>query len=302
MKRYLKLKIGVKSLGSRNNNNVYGELIQLLIMDYLAQKKMKTVTISRTQLLREIEMTNFNYGVSSDNIPKLAAHIEAEVALVYDFYNTSNNNFKNAIEIALNALYDRRIIMHDKVTMVHKLKSGKTDLATEEEKDIIVEHEKAILKELNYSVVSEVRGSKDWLKFRDKVKRRLIEQGDIEYYFFAYRITVNQKYIEEELNNLVDHLLEDLKREEYKNELNSKVCDRLLENAEKRHEKMKKVESEEIFIDHKMGNCRVENTYVTKIKQLVSILIDNTYPEAIYPYLSEIKLIPSEPSPFVNVV
>ncbi|ERN54306.1 hypothetical protein [Alkalihalophilus marmarensis] len=256
-----------KSKGSRNNNNTYGNMIQLLILDLLVQGKNRgQVTISRSKLLRTIEMVNPNYSYCGEHVKGLAKYAETEEAIVYDFYNTSNSNFKSAIETALKQLVDKRIIFYESVTKVCEKVTNQYRLATEEEKELILQCEKSVLEEFGYKRISQVRSSRHWKRYRDKVQKVISIKSDINFHFIAYNITVNEKYIKGEYLELFDLLLEDIKRTKYKDELNATVYLNLIHNAQKRHEKAS--------ITQKMGVHRAKNNYIEDISKLVRLLID----------------------------
>jgi hypothetical protein len=255
-----------KSAGSRGNNNVYGKLIQLLLLDILAQCKDGAISISRGKLLLTLNMINNNYRMGGENTKKLSAFTEIEESIIFDFYNTSNSNFKSAVESALNSLMDKRIIWYETVT---KVSEGRTHIhrtATDSEKEIILKCEKEVLSELGYKQLSTVRVSKDWKKFKSKVKKRLNEESNINYYYFAYMIIAYDKFVEEEKQEIIQFLLDHDKREEFKDELNSTVYLNLIDNAKKRHEKA--------FSSRKMGKYRLPESYIEDMTRLVNLLID----------------------------
>jgi hypothetical protein len=256
-----------KSDGSRNNNNVYGDMIQLLILDLLAQCKKGHVSISRGKLLLVVSMINENYSFCGENVKKLSKYTQIEESVIYDFYNTSNNNLKSAVDTALSTLMDKRIIWYDIITKVCDRESKIHRSATIQEKEIILECEMNVLKELKYKQISQVRVSKHWRLFKSKVKELLTTNTDIEYYYSAYDIVVNEKYLDEERKELYDFLLETVERNNYKNNLNSIVQTRIIENAEKRHNKA--------FTSKKMGKFRIKSEYIDDIKRLVNLLIDS---------------------------
>jgi hypothetical protein len=270
-----------KTEGSRNNNSVYGEMVQLLILDLLAQCRKGHLSISRSKLMLTINMINENYGFCGEQVKKLGEYAEIEEGIIYDFYNTSNSNFKSVIEKALNNLMDKRIIWYDMITKVCEMGTRIHRLATQEEKEIIRDSEKLILDELGYKQVSQVRCSKHWKLFKGKVKNLLNENGEIEYYYFAYDIYANEKYLQEERKELLKFLLEQVEREEYKGELNATVYYNLIENAKKRHEKG--------FTSQKMSKYRLQDNYIEDIIKLVELLIDNSTGD-ITEYVSKIDI------------
>lgn len=258
----------VENRGRSESRNIYGKLIQLLITDLLAKYKGH-LSISRSMLLRSISMVNSNYSICGENISKLSRYIDAEEAVVYDFYNTSNSNFKNAIETALNNLMDKRIIIYDRVTKVREQGSVLTRLATQSEKTLIAATEKKLLEELGYEKMSQVRCSKHWKTFKIRARQYLHQESNLDYYFMAYDITINDEYIKEERNNTLNLLLEQAQRTEYRDELNETVYLQLIDNAEKRKVKAS-------TIDTKMSKTRRNFTYIEHIKKLITLLIDSS--------------------------
>jgi hypothetical protein len=134
--------------------------------------------------------------------------------------------------------------------------------------------EREILDELGYKQISSVRMSKDWKKFRLKSKTLLQERSNINFYFTAYDITIHEKYIIEERNELINLLLEQVKRQESKDELNQIIFANLLLNAQKRHEKA--------FTSRKMGKVRNTDSYIENFKQLAELLIDKNTPNVLH--------------------
>jgi phosphoribosylformylglycinamidine (FGAM) synthase PurS component len=202
--------------------------------------------------------------------------------VIYDFFNTSTSNFRSAIETALKTLMDKRIIMYNTVIKVKDKEKNNTRLPTEVELEKIMNIEKEILKQMGYKQISNVRVSKDWKNFRLKTKNQLNKETDIEYYFTAYDITINKKYIVEERNGLVDLLLEKANRKKSKNELNQIVHSNILLNAQKRHEKG-------FTASRRMAKVRLDGSYVESIGQLTDLLIDINTPNIMHE-IHKIKL------------
>jgi hypothetical protein len=255
-----------KSEGSRNNNNVYGESIQLLISDLLAQCKNGHLSISRGKLLFLINMINENYRVCGENVKKLSKYADIEESIIYDFYNTNNSNFKSAVETALKQLMDKRIIWFDTITKVYDTEKDTHRSATAKEKEIILDYEKKVLDDLGYKQVSIVRKSKDWKIFKVRVKDFLTKETTIEYYYQAYDIVVNDKYLEEERKELYDLLLKSDQRTFYKNKLNITVQKRIIEYAQKRKIKASNIDDKKF---------RKSKNYIDDIAFLVDLLINN---------------------------
>src|SRR5699024_6670304 len=75
---------------TNRRNNVYGEMVELAIMDYLIKSKRHTTTATRNHLLGEIEMINHNFNTCSRNRKKFAEFIEVDVDIVNDFFDNTN--------------------------------------------------------------------------------------------------------------------------------------------------------------------------------------------------------------------
>jgi hypothetical protein len=262
-----------KSKGSRNNNSIYGNLVQLLIADLLAQCNGH-ISISRSKLMVTIGMVNSNYSECRELTQKLAKYTEIDEKVIHDFYNTSTSSFKSVIETALKSLMDKRVIMFNKIIKVSEKDKYNPRNATELELNLIMDIEKEILEELGYNQISSVRMSKDWKTFRVKSKEKLQDRSDIDFYFTAYDITIHEKYIIEERNSLVDLLLEQVKRTESKDELNEIIYANLMINAQKRHEKA--------FTSRKMGKVRNNNQYLENFKQLSELLVNRNTPNILH--------------------
>lgn len=254
-----------KSQGSRNNNVVYKDYIQVLLLDMLAHCREGKLTISKTKLLTSIEMTNTNYGYCSNNVPKLAKYIDASEDIVYDFYSTSNDNLKSAIESSLKSLQDKKIIMFDIVTKVLD-NDDNNRLATDIEKKYILKCEKETLINMGYQRLSQLIAQGQWNTYKRKVNDLISPELKIKYHYMAYEIIINDDYVKEELNSLLDLLLEDEIRKEYKNILNNTVETRFNNNAKKRHLN---------GVNSKKSKIRLSEDYVEKMELLTELLINN---------------------------
>jgi hypothetical protein len=267
-----------KSEGSRRS--IYGNAAQLLITDLLARSN-GYITISKSKLMLSIGMINLNYGGCSQQIKKLAKYIDMNEKFIYDFYNINNGNFTRIIETALNNLEDKSIIIYNKIIKVCEQGRYSPRKATKWEETQILECEKEILEELGFENKSEVRVSNKWIKFRQGVQSKLNERTDIKYYYQAYEITVNKKYIEQERNKLANLLLKQVVRDETLNNLNLTIIEHFISNSKERHENG--------FTSGKLSKIRLDKNYIDNMKYLASLLIDKKAPRIIE-YVSKINL------------
>lgn len=244
------------------NNSIYGDLIQLLITDLLAQCDGH-ISISRSKLMSTLGMVNPNYGGCREYVRKLSKYMSMDEKYIYDFYNTSSSNFKNTIETALNNLMDKRVIMYGTILKVRENNEVRTALP--HEINGIMKIEKDTFTKLGYTTMSTIRVSKDWKLFQSRTNKLLKETLHIDYYYSAYDITINDEYIEQECDEQLVNILDKIKRQESMSQLNQIIIENTLNNAKNRHEK----ESKSV----KMKHIRKSNDYVDNFSRLTDLLI-----------------------------
>lgn len=269
-----------KSEGSRGNSSVYGKYLQLLIADLLVRQEEKHISISQTQLLNVMNMVNRNYGECSRRVKELASMYRIEPYIIYDFYNTSNGNFRSAVETALKNLHNKRLLWYKDIIKV-KLKDGTYKDASYLEQDTINRYELLALEETpeEYDTVSSLMMTKHWKPFKERVNQFLTDSTNIKYYYNAYFISVELDYLEKERDKLMNYVLEDGNRKQLRLELNETVQFQLSKNAKKRHDNVLNTTSS-------MWKVRNKAEYPEKIDQLVGLLIDNKQDD-ITPLLNE---------------
>lgn len=254
----------------RSNNSVYREIVEYLISDHLAQSK-GSVCLSRNRLMKEIGMINGNYSVCGEHVNQLSKYLDdMDEKLIYDFYNINSGNFRGIIDSALDSLMDKRVLRYSTVRKVSLLDEYFNRVATVEENTLIDDCEKEILKELGYLSMYKIRQSRDWGKFKSKVKTLLNQNSNINHYYNAYDIRVSDKYIEEERDRLLELLLEEATRMEYKVELNETIISRIKEKAQARHDKENKSWG---LAKNKKSELRSKETYIGDFEILTKWLI-----------------------------
>ena len=141
-------------------------------------------------------------------------------------------------------------------------------LATDEEKSIIFKCEKIMLDSLGYEDIESVRTSRDWKLFKRETETLMQEKVNLDFYYYAYKIGIDDDYIEEERNKLMNLVLENSKRMQLRGELNATVIENFKKNAENRHKTA--------FTSKKMGKYRIDSEYVGKINKLIDLVIDES--------------------------
>lgn len=269
-----------EKVDNRGKKSIYGNAIQLLITDLLARRQ-GYITISKNKLMLSVGMINVNYGECSKSVKKLSKYIDIDERMIYDFYNINNGNLTGILETALNNLQDKSVLMYNKIIKVCEVSKFIPRKATNYEITKILECEKETLEELGFSDKSKVRVSNKWNKFQKEVLNKLNKCTDIKYYFSAYEIIINEKYIEQERNKLAELLLEQVVRDETLNDLNSTIIEQFILNSEIRKSKGK---------SSKMTKVRTDFSYVENMKQLASLLI-NKNAANILPFVRNTEVI-----------
>lgn len=276
---------------TRGRKSIYGDAIQLLILDLLGYKNGK-ITISKSKLMNTLGMTNENYSLGRSNLNKLSKYLNMDVSFIYDFYNVNNSNFANIIKTALNDLESKRVIHYTTIKKLKPIDSVQNRTATEFEIVQIMEIEKEVLISLGYKDMINVRKSKDWNKFKLEVKDRLSQKTNIEYYYNAYEIIINEKFIDYEKESLVSLMLSKIMRDKSKHELNNMIIDNSLNNAKNRQANF--------FSSPKTMDIRFDANYVPNMATLADVLLNikaplldlnNNYTEPNHHQLEEIELL-----------
>lgn len=240
-----------KSKNSRNNNEIYHEHIENIMLYVLNNAKDYKVQCSVPDALRLVNMVNDNYKLIRSNIPVASDLINMDSKFIYNFYDKTHKRLKTTFERSLKKMRSRALIDFQEVTMICKnvpdeelcvndlgevilnkkrLKHKKEyRIATAAERRLILEVEDEILKELGHKDKQSVYVYGQWNKFKKEVENELNLRGNIAYYFDAYDIVINKKGISraitesESLNN--------------KSILNDKVIKNLNKSFEKASDK-----------------------------------------------------------------
>lgn len=259
-----------KSRGSRGQNSPYNKTIQLLILDMLVNQKLK-INETRNNLLLNMNMINHNYKISNEEIPALSELLNIDKSIVYDYFNTTRNNFTNILETALNGLQNQALIDYQKVMSVCEKRdvSNYTEthrVATKEEREMILTLQKRVLEEFGFRGLQEARLSRKWEKFKNKLNELIKLETPFNYIYYSYDIAVNQEYIEKEYTKMLDWYLNQKDRDEYKVLLNETVERRLLETAKRRTKKKTKYRG--------AAKSRKRFDYIPKYEQLITLTIN----------------------------
>ncbi|SNZ09982.1 hypothetical protein SAMN05421503_1449 [Terribacillus aidingensis] len=256
------------SKGSRGNRNVYGDYLQMLILELLIRSNSgKELLISRSRLMKALKVVNENYHRFINRPDKLSEVVDIKTSTIKDFYATTDNNLKNAIETALKKLQNKRLLMY-KTSQIVVTQNNELREPTYEEAQLIMNLEKTVLNTMGYGDIDSVRKSSGWELFKENVKELLAKNSEISYYFNAYHITLNENHANEEHQQLANQTINVALESGAENvkKVNKKVIESLNKNAARRHAKG--------FLNGKSGKVRSEESYPKDVQSLTSILID----------------------------
>ena len=264
---------------------IYSDVVQLLILDLLAQSNGLLV-IGKSRLLNVLGMTNFNYSSGKGSMSQISKLIESDIKVVQDFYNTNDSNFKGILNKALDSLVNKRIIEYTIVKKGKDVKSNDVRLLTDKEISTILNIEKSKMEFLGYYDIRDLRISSDWYTFKESCKVATKAVLDIEFYFDAYKIVVNEEFVEVERTRVLKSLL--LNREERNDiieKLNTTVREKISVNSINRHLNADDSKTKSLAIK----NIRKSNSYVDDIAKLTNLLIDIKMNVSIYDLINRVE-------------
>lgn len=264
--------------------------IEILILDMLARAEGNTVSLTTKNLYRELELVNdtyVNHYTVEGKYKTLSEKLNVTHNMIKDvYYLVSRTNKRNTIS-ALKKLTDKCLILWELRVNVCKIKEIEVEYdeekgeekvinvvkeyryATEEEKSNIIATEHKIMKEMRvknkrfFDINEEAR-----VIFNERVKKYLLENYDIEFYYYTYDITYNKKDILEELNNT--------SKKEVSNRLNDKVLSSVYKQIDKVGEKTKnkyKVAFGEVNIPNDIERERYDESYERKAKNVAKAIV-----------------------------
>lgn len=272
-------------------SNVYGELAQILLIDKLANAKSRTITISKSKLIRDLSLANENYTGCKSDLRKFSKYIGIDISYIYDFYNVNDSSFTGIITRALNNLQDKKIISYSTKYKI-KVYGGNNRLMTDEEEYLMIKCERETLKELGFKKVSEVRKTNKWKLYNSLALTKLREHLSVEYYYQAYHIIINDEYLEEERLDLINEIksksYRDMKHEEMNklvvSEFNKRLTNKINDDNGKNLEFKRNDEYEsnnlklsKVLLDKNSENILSE-VYKTELKDEYNIVNDSSLP------------------------
>ena len=295
----------------KNTNIEYVKIIELLILDELAQSKNNgEIFLSKNQTLKELKMINQNYAHYKTRTDKLNEVTNIPNKTIDDFYASANSTLKRNLEKALDSLRKKSLIIWSTGIKIHiinpmkdynsdtgildnvtketviddngekhiqfKFKPGESEReATNEEKKYILRIERKVMLQLDCNDKKQLVDTGKWDIFKDKVNEILLKEKNISYYYDCYKILFNKDQVIEGYMYCLKFLMEDAERNENQNLLNKDVAKRLLNNANNRYKKAN-VEKKKTLNPTEKIRRRSKKKYVNDNKKLIKLLINKS--------------------------
>lgn len=257
----------VPKIEKRGRKSLYGDLLQLIMLDYFLRIDKPVLILTRNKLMRDTNMVNERYQSNSYDIKSLSQELDIPVFVTNEFYNLTRSNFSYVIDSTLDALRNRSLIIYSKITMLAI--DNEHRMASVPEKLVILEAEKSVLKSLGYQMLSQVVAANKWKLFTSRVLKLLKTSiPDVDYYYTSYHITVNREHIENDYEIILKGILTNEERLEKETNLNNQICETMLNNAKNRKSKS---ESEEFKKERDF--MRISENYIRDNHKLISYLI-----------------------------
>lgn len=255
----------------KKGNSVYSELTQILLTDFFMKTNVDRLHVSKSYLMQQVNMINRNYIDNKKDVDSYSEITNIDKNVIYDFYDTTDATLGVAIESALKKLESRAIILYTTDYIVQEEVSEKYRSATPQERQIILQTRDKLLKKHGYKTIREILFSNKQNIFKRENGKIIKDKLNLTGVFSGYNIDILQESIAEKQSNMIYKLLSNTESEGYKGKLNNIVVQRLLENAERRHKKVKgdiKVGFGEKWVNEK-DKARYSNNYIKEIKVIV---------------------------------
>ena len=281
------------------NNRLFVDDFRNLIISILHNNRSETMLISKGMLYKTMNLVNENYLLGRNNMTKLSEITEIPQTSIYDFYDYNSVKLKDTVERNLKHCRNRSLLIYENVMCVaiqealiayneldkpildeHGRVVSESRLtyreATKQEKQVILKYEKEVKNENGWKDNQEIFLKGKWKYFKKQVENKLIQANtNIKFYYEAYRITWNNKDINEEYKKSCS----EISSIEIKNNINHNMVESIKKSTMKRHNKaclesglgLNHFKQDKLFEQEKID-------YVIEQEQLTMTLINKDAP------------------------
>ncbi|WP_029453167.1 hypothetical protein [Clostridium algidicarnis] len=256
-----------KSEGSRGQNKIYAQYIDLLLHKYLITQAngKNIVNTTNNKIAEATGIVNCNYRTAIANQEKFYNTIKNEIELnnntycMFDTFKNVKTKIREVVKGSLDRLQKDNTISYEISTFVYV--NNVSRIATPEELEIITKYEEKILCEMNITKRQKDNNYKLNREFNVKVLKKVQEETNITRIYKGYEIIILNKNIES------------FNEGEYITKLNNEIL-KFLRNKSMQEEN--KVSENKSFIG-KWEIDRNDEEYITKCNKIIEIIVNVTY-------------------------
>lgn len=207
-----------------NRQESYISLIENLILNLCYNESYQpsfdgSIKVSMGRIARGVGLFNTNFSACKRMLGKTSKYLGTNIDTTKEYFDTVERSASGKIETALKNLDKKATISWNKVIMVaeveefsqfsHREKeSGETEVykstmenhrkATDEEIDFIRDSRKETYIQYGVKDAKQAKFSSKAKEINDNIKTRLLKRN-ISYYYYAYEIRFNPKFVEYDL-------------------------------------------------------------------------------------------------------
>lgn len=286
----------------KGSNVDYVRIIKLFVMDKLASSDKEKIALSRSRLLSELDIVNFNYNECMKHPYKFAKSEDLKVENVFDYKNSTSDMVRKNLDKALDNLVKSKLISWHKgyniitgnMVNIAWDSIDKTDFEgntkrkasvdfeineihielNEDEENIMRNCERLTLVDLgfikenedNLGVVYKAGKLSEFYKKTIEKFKEMTDYDNVVSYYPTYVVRFDKQLIEQGKKSCEEYMIDKLSKEEYVIELNEDIKKRINDSAKRR----------------KTKNCkgkysyRSEDKYLNDIRNIADITIDKT--------------------------
>lgn len=253
------------------NNSVYSQYIELILMQYLANRYGHVETFTKQKLWMLLGMINNRYNRVKQSTLEKSNSILTQYE-VNHFYQRSKKKLTSILKSALNNLKARRLIDWSEETIIED-KNGKWFTGTDEDKEEILKAEREVLQKYGYEKIFQVYSSFRQKEFFDDVIDILYDKHQWNGFYRRIKIIYNKENVIEAIPKTEIDLQKALLNSEVSNYLN-KEAHKIYDNGVEQYNKIIDSEYQKTgIIINGLNNFCPPDTYLAAQELLVDELI-----------------------------
>lgn len=185
----------------KSKNSKYIKPLADGLLEQLYNHPTELEQVPLIKLFTLLGVTNDNYKNANRYRKELSQLYNIQLTSIYYFYSTTRNEFKRIIERCLNNLQRRSVLFWSKCIMIVKTISGEKVFykADKETEKLILDTQKEVLDCMKLNSMIDLMQNKKKLKEFNNIINKELNFN----YYFAYDITIGEKAIQIEYNNLL---------------------------------------------------------------------------------------------------